>query len=43
VLDDEPKMLGTKKVMEVYQRVAPEGTDAQELAKESLFKMGKLG
>ena len=43
VLDDEPKKLGTKKVMEVYQRVAPEGTDAQELAKESLFKMGKLG
>lgn len=43
VLDDEPKKLGTKKVMEVYQRVAPEGTDAQELAKESLLKMGKLG
>lgn len=43
VLDDEPKKLGTKKVMEVYQRVAPEGTNAQELAKESLFKMGKLG
>jgi phosphonate transport system ATP-binding protein len=42
VLDDEPKKIGTKKVMEVYQRVTPEGMNAEELAKESLFKMGKL-
>lgn len=42
VLDDEPKKLGTKKVMEVYQRVAPDGVNAEDLAKETLFKMGKL-
>jgi phosphonate transport system ATP-binding protein len=42
VLDDAPKKLGTKKVMEVYKRVAPKGIDAEGLAKESLLKMGKL-
>ena len=39
VLDDEPKKLGKKKVMEVYQRVAPEGVNAEQLAKESIGKI----
>ncbi len=39
VLDDEPKKLGKKKVMEVYQRVATEGVDAAQLAEESLRHM----
>ncbi len=39
VLDDVPKNLGKDKVMEVYQRVAPEGVSAEELAKESLQNM----
>jgi phosphonate transport system ATP-binding protein len=36
VLDDEPKKLGKEKIMEVYQRVAPEGVDAAELAEQSM-------
>jgi phosphonate transport system ATP-binding protein len=39
VLDDEPKKLGKKKVMEVYQRVATEGVDPSQLAEESLRNM----
>jgi hypothetical protein len=43
VLDDEPKKLGKKKVMEVYQRVATEGIDAAQLAEESLRNMRDEG
>jgi phosphonate transport system ATP-binding protein len=43
VLDDEPKKLGKKKVMEVYQRVATKGIDAAQLAEESLRNMRDEG
>lgn len=42
VLDDAPKKIGKKKVMEVYQRVAPEGEDAEKLAAESMHNLEKL-
>ena len=43
VLDDEPKKIGKKKVMEVYKRVAPKGVDPEELAAESLSKIKAAG
>ncbi|MCF8549468.1 MAG: phosphonate ABC transporter ATP-binding protein [Pontimonas sp.] len=36
VLDDAPKKIGKKKVMEVYQRVAPADVDVDEIAQESI-------
>lgn len=36
VLDDAPKKIGKKKVMEVYQRVAPDDVDVEEIAQESI-------
>lgn len=42
VLDDAPKKIGKKKVMEVYQRVAPEGEDPAKLAAESIHKLEML-
>jgi len=43
VLDDEPKKIGKKKVMEVYKRVAPKGVDPEELAAESLSNLRAAG
>jgi phosphonate transport system ATP-binding protein len=42
VLDDEPKKIGKKKVMEVYQRVTPQGLDAEKLARESIQNLEAL-
>jgi phosphonate transport system ATP-binding protein len=39
VLDDTPKTIDKKKVMEVYQRVATEGVDVDEIARESIRAM----
>ena len=36
VLDDAPKKIGKKKVMEVYQRVAPDDVDVEEIAQKSI-------
>lgn len=36
VLDDAPKKIGKKKVMEVYQRVAPDDVDVDHIARESI-------
>lgn len=39
VLDDAPKKIGKKKVMEVYQRVAPADVDVDEITQESIRAM----
>lgn len=39
VLDDTPTTIDKKKVMEVYQRVASEGVDVDEIARESIRAM----
>lgn len=36
VLDDAPKKIGKKKVMEVYQRVATDDVDVEEITQESI-------
>jgi phosphonate transport system ATP-binding protein len=36
VLDDAPKKIGKKKVMEVYQRVATSAVDIEEITQESI-------
>jgi phosphonate transport system ATP-binding protein len=36
VLDDAPKKIGKKKVMEVYQRVATDDVDVAEITQESI-------
>lgn len=43
VLDDEPKKIGKKKVMEVYKRVAPKGVDPEELTAVSLSNLRAAG